>query len=241
MFFGLNCTLGVYIIMNWFNECLFCNNFVYILADGRVKCSRCQKRVSLEKINKIMLIIQAYVNDESALALSKRTHLSYNSIQKHYEKLRNISAFICEYEYEKLRTIKCEYEEYYYLENSKKLKREAIFDAHNFLTFDYKNHIYTILMPSLQQYKKQLFEDSVEGSYIDEFQRFKRNAKIIKVNNHYNNIISFWDYFEKSILKYKGIKNDSFIYFLKECEFKYNHTKEEAIELLIEEYFKDKK
>ena len=35
------------------------------------------------------------------------------------------------------------------------------------------------------------------------------------------------------------LKNQSFIYFLKEFEFKYNHTKDEAKELLIQYYFKD--
>jgi ribosomal protein S26 len=227
--------------MLWTCECLYCHNYVYKLSDGRIKCSKCSKKISLEKINKVMLIINSYVYDESALSLSKRSKLSYSSIQKYYETLRILSAQICEKEYEYVRMIKCEYEEYYYLDNSKKLKREAIFDAHNFLTFDYSNHIYTILMPSLEQYKKQFLQDSVQDSYIDEFNRFKRNAKIIKVNKHYNNIVSFWDYFEKTILKYKGIKNDSFIYFLKECEFKYNHIKDEAIELLVKEYFKENK
>ena len=227
--------------MLWTNECLYCHNFVYILADGRVKCSNCLKKTSIKKINKIMLIIYSFVHNESALSLSKRTKLSYTSIQKYYMILRNLSAQICEKEYENVRMLKCEYEEYYYLDNSKKLKSEAIFDAYNFLTFDYSKHIYTILMPSLQQYKRQFLEDNVEDGYIDEFNKFKRNSKIIKVDKHFNNIVSFWDYFEKAILKYKGIKNDSFIYFLKECEFKYNHTKNEATELLIEQYFKEDK
>ncbi len=223
--------------MLWLSECLYCKNFVYTLSDGRVKCSNCHKKLSINKINKIMFIIECYINNESALSISKRTKISYVSVQKYYAILRSISAKICENEYENIRASSCEYEEYYYLENSKKLKREAIFDAHNFLTFDYNNHIYTILMPSLQQYKKQFFEDSIEGSYINEFKKFKRNSKIIKVDNHFNNIVSFWEYFEKTILKYKGVKNESFIYFLKECEFKYNHSKEEAIELLIKLYF----
>ena len=227
--------------MLWTNECLYCHNFVYILSDGRVKCSNCLKKTSIKKINKIMLIIYSYVHNESALSLSKRTKISYSSIQKYYIILRNLSAQICEKEYENVRMLKCEYEEYYYLDNSKKLKSEAIFDAHNFLTFDYSKHIYTILMPSLQQYKRQFLEDNVEDGYVDEFNKFKRNSKIIKVEKHFNNIVSFWDYFEKAILKYKGIKNDSFIYFLKECEFKYNHTKYEATELLIEQYFKEDK
>lgn len=225
--------------MLWMNECLFCHNFAYTLGDGRIKCSKCLKKISLEKINKIMLLIYAFVDNESALSLAKRTHLSYSSVQKHFHNFRILAAQICEEEYEHVRDHQCEYEEYYYLESSKKNKREAIFDAHNFLTFDYSGHIYTILMPSLQQYKKQFLEDNVTDGYIDEFNTFKRKTKIIKVQNHFNNIITFWKYFEKAILKYKGLKSDTFIYFLKECEFKYNHTKEEAIELLIKQYFKE--
>jgi hypothetical protein len=185
-----------------------------------------------------MFLIDCYVKNESALSVSKRGKISYSSVQKYYEIFRALSAQICEKEYESIRALHCEYEEYYYLEKSKNIKSEAIFDAHNFLTFDYDNHIYTILMPSLQQYKKQFFEDSVEGSYIDEFKKFKRNSKIIKVDKHLNNIVSFWEYFESNILKYKGVKESSFIYFLKECEFKYNHAENEAIELLIKQYFR---
>jgi len=224
--------------MLWLNECLYCQNFVYTLSDGRVKCSSCHKKISLNKINKIIFLIECYINNESALSISKRMKISYTSVQKYYEILRSLSAKICEDEYEIIRINHCEYEEYYYLEHSKKLKREAIFDAHNFLTFDYSNHIYTILMPSLQQYKKQFLEDSIEDSYVNEFNKFKRNSKIIKVDKHFNNIVLFWKYFEQNILKYKGIKNSSFIYFLKEFEFKFNHTKEEAINLLIKQYFK---
>jgi transposase-like protein len=227
--------------MIWLTECVVCHNFVYILADGRVKCSVCHKKISLEKINKIITLIQAYVDDESALHLAKRLHLSYASVQQYYEDFRRVSAKICEDEYEQRRNKKCEYEEYFYLENSKKLKREAVFDAHNFLTFDYEGHIYTLLMPSLQQYKSQFLEDSVEDAYVDEFKKFKRESKIIKVSKYFNNIVQFWDYVEAATRKYKGINNEMFIYFLKEFEFKYNHSKDEAIELLINEYFKGKK
>ena len=109
------------------------------------------------------------------------------------------------------------------------------------MTFDYDGHIYTLLMPSLHQYKKQFMEDEVEGAYIDEFTKFKRLSRIIKVTKRLNNIVKFWEYFESSILKYKGIKDSSFSYYLKEMEFKYNHTKQDSINLLITEYFKGEK
>jgi serine/threonine protein kinase len=195
--------------------------------------------MSKQKINKIITLITAFIKNENALNLSKRLSLSYVSVQKYYKEFRATSAIICETQYEEVRAKPCQYEEYFYLEGSKKLKKEAVFDAHNFLTFDYENHIYTLLMPSLKQYKKKFIEDGVEGVYADEFSKFKRDNKIIKISEYHNNIIKFWDYFEKKILNYKGIKAEYFIYYLKEYEFKYNHEEEEAIELLIKHYFKD--
>jgi len=227
--------------MIWLEECLYCNNFVYHLKDGRLKCSKCLKKTSKEKINKIITLIDAFVENESANKLSKRLHISYLSTQNYFEEFRYICASLSQEEYEIKRHLECEYEEYYYLHKSKKHIKEAIFDAHNFLTFDYEGHIYTVLLPSLKQYKKQFLEDSIEGVYVDEFYRFKRESKIIKVKQRYNNIVEFWDYFEKHILHYKGVKDENFIYFLKEFEFKYNHTKEEAKELLIQSYFKEKR
>ena len=225
--------------MNFLSECLYCSGYVYLLSDGRVKCSKCAKKISLQKANKIIMLIECFVNDESALSVSKRANISYTSVWKYYETFRMLCARICEDEYEKVRSSSCEYEEYYYLENSKKRKREAVFDAHNFLTFDYNNHIYTLLMQSLKQYKNQFIKDNVEDAYIDEFNKFKRTSRIIKVSKYFNNIVKFWKYFEGAILKYKGVCPESFVYFLKECEFKYNHKKDEAIDLLIEQFFKD--
>ena len=225
--------------MQWTLTCLYCGNALYRLNDNRVKCSYCHKKISLKKTNKILTLIDAYVENESANAASKRLKLAYSSVWAYYEEFRYLSAKICEREYEFHRDESCEYEEYYYLEKRKKNKKEAIFDAHNFLTFDYHGHIYTLLLPSLQKYKTQMIEDNIESAYIDEFNKFKRISRIIKVSKHYNNIVAFWNYFEEAILIYKGIKNEAFIYFLKEFEFKYNHTKEEAKNLLISEYFKE--
>jgi len=220
--------------MQWLQKCLWCQGNIYILNDNRIKCSKCNKKISRNKLNKILTIIEAYLNNESALHLAKRMKTSYTSIHSYYEELRLICATISEKEYEKYRAEDCEYEEYFYLEHSKKNNQEAIFDANNFLTFDYSGHIYTLLLPSLHKYKNQMIEDS----YLQQFNKFKRISRLIKVSKHHNNIVQFWDYFERSITIYKGIRSDRFIYFLKELEFKYNHKKEEAINLLIREYFK---
>ncbi|MDQ7068443.1 MAG: transposase [Sulfurimonas sp.] len=224
--------------MKWSIECLYCGNSLYRLADKRVKCSVCNKKLSMEKLNRIMTLIYAFVHNESANELAKRSSYSYVSVQKYYKEFRILIGTICEREYELCRAGACEYEEYFYLEKAKRSKKNAIYDAHNFLTFDYSNHIYTLLMPSLHKYKEQFIEDSLEDVYLSEFNKFKRDSRIIKISSHHNNIVKFWEYFEAQIVHYKGVSRKSFIYYLKEYEFKYNHTKSEAMDLLIQNYFK---
>jgi len=225
--------------MYWLSECLFCHNYVYRLKDGRLKCSACHKKTSIIKINKILFLMECYLSNISALEASKRLQISYISAKKYYHTLRVISAQICEEQYLYERAKMCEYDEYYYLEASKQKEKKAVFDAHNFLTFDYEGHIYTILMPSLQKYKQQFLQDNVEDAYIAEFHTFKRRHKIIKLSTYHNKIVDFWNYFEKHITHYKGITDEYFPYYLKEFEFKYNHSKESAFTLLVQNYFKE--
>lgn len=205
-----------------------------------LKCSRCRRKQSPERINKILTLIGCFSHDENALGASKRLGLSYVSVHRYYEGFRQLCALICENEYEALRHGSCEYEEYFYLERSKRNRKNAVFDAHNFLTFDYGGQLYTIVMPSLQQYRQQFIDDNLEDLYADEFTRFKRKSRIIKVSKAYNNIVCFWDYFEHAILRYKGVSPESFPLYLKEIEFKFNHGPEARKALLQHYYFERK-
>lgn len=183
--------------------------------------------------------MECFLLNISAFEASKLYSASYVSVKKYYHDFRLLSALISEKEFEHVREKQVEYEEYFYIEKSKKNQKNALFDAYNFLTFDYEGHIYTILMPSLQKYKSQFLEDKIEDAYIEELQKFKRRSKIIKISKYYNNIVKFWKYFEQNITIYKGISSEYFAYYLKEFEFKFNHSKEEAMELLVQNYFKE--
>jgi len=223
--------------MKWLHECLYCEHSLYQLGDGMLKCSHCKKKQSPERINKVITLINCFSNDETALSASKRLGLSYVSVHNYYDTFRRLAALICETQYEALRHVSCEYEEYFYLEQSKRLKKSAVFDAHNFLSFDYEGHLYNIIMPSLQQYRQQFTEDHLEDVYNSEFMRFKRKSRIIKVTKRYNYIVKFWEYFERSIVRYKGVSSETFAYYLKEIEFKFNHDKARQQTLLEEAYF----
>lgn len=223
--------------MKWLQHCLYCNHPLYRLGDGMLKCSRCRKKVSPERVNKILTLLACFADDENAHRVSQRLSLSYVSVQRYFEQFRRHCAQICETEYESLRHQPCEYEEYYYLERSKRQRESAVFDAKNFLTFDYGNHIYTIVMPSLHQYRDQFIEDNLANLYTSEFARFRRKSRIIKVSSRYNTITRFWNYFEAAVLRYKGITAEAFPLFLKEAEFKFNHEARQRAPLLEAAYF----
>lgn len=226
--------------MFWLKECIYCTHVLYKLNDGMLKCSFCKKKYSPSRVNKIFTLINAFCHDESTLSCSKRLHLSYVSVQSYYEEFRHICAEVCELQYHQVRNKSCAYEEYFYLEHSKRNKKSAVFDAHNFLSFDYYGHIYNILMPSLQKYKQQFLNDNLEQIYTHEFSKFKRKSYIIKASKQKNKIELFWKYFEYSILHYKGVSNEAFPLYLKEIEFKFNHALNQRKSVLQEYYFKRK-
>jgi len=222
--------------METLERCPYCAGSLYTLGDGMCKCSHCRKKISPRRHEKMHTLITAFCQDENAYQCAGRLKYSYASVLQHFEHFRRLAALICEGEYEQVRHRECEYEEYFYLERSKRAQKNAIFDAHNFLTFDYGGHLYTLVMPSLHTYQGD--DELREAGRIKEFERFKRQSRIIKIASHQNNIVHFWDFFETSILQYKGISNELFPLYLKEMEFKFNHPADRRSELLESSYYK---
>ncbi len=218
--------------------CPYCHAPLYALADGMRKCSRCKKKVSPKKAAKVLNLITAFCQHATASETARQLGLSYVSVQRYFNDFRHLCAQICDDEYEARRHIACDYEEYHYLERAKRHRKNAVFDAQNFLTFDYDGHIYTIVMPSLHQYRQQFIDDALEPLYLAEFEKFKRQSRLIKLSSHHNNIVRFWEFFETAIVRYKGIGNERFPLFLKELEFKFNHAQAGQWQLLKEYYYR---
>ncbi len=229
----------------WYNNfmktsrtCIYCHHPLYSLSDGMVKCSSCKKKYSRERANQIIMLIKLFCDDKSALGATKTLGISYTTVLKYYQKFRYLTAEYCEDQYNLYRTQDSQYEEYLYLEKSKRHDKTAIFDSHNFLTFSYGEHVYTLLMPSLGMYKQQFLEDNLAEVYTKEFSKFMRTSKIIKISEHDNAISKFWHYFEQFITTFKGISNEHFPYYLKEAEFKFNTPMEQRMKILEELYFR---
>jgi transposase len=60
---------------------------------------------------------------------------------------------------------------------------------------------------------------------ISEFWHYRINHSKLFVNakNHINGIENFWNQAKRHMRKFNGIKKDNFVYFLKECEWRFNN------------------
>ena len=226
MFLGLNMVL-------YFMNCPYCNHSnIYTLATGQSKCAKCLKKFSTKKIKKDIELVEAFCDNKSANEFAKEIGVNYLTVKKKYELFRALIGNYLEEQYNQYEVQ--EYDEYIYLPKSKKKIAKNIFDSKNFLTFNYNStKVYNLLMPKLNNYKEQFLDDGLEETYFKEFSRFMMFNKIAKTTKRDNTITQFWNFFEESIVKYKGVDNENFIYYLKECEFKFNYSKEEAREILL--------
>jgi len=218
-------------------KCIYCSNEkLYELKSGHLKCSKCKKKFSPKKVKTDLKLIDFFCNNLTINKTKKELDINYITIKKRYDLFRQLIASFLENEYKHKRVI--EYNEYIYLAKSKKKIKENIFDAQNFLTFHYDNRVYNLLMPNLNRYKKEFIDDGAQEVYFKEFSKFMMFNKISKTTRRGDLISRFWLFFEESILKYKGIRNDNFFYYLKEIEFKFSYAEDKQREILIKLLYK---
>ncbi len=206
------------------------HNIIYTLNTTQKKCAKCLHKFSEKKILFEKKIINLFCENSTVNQTVKNHNLNYVTVKKRYDKYRQLIASHADEQYHNKHVI--EYDEYIYLEQSKKKVKENIFDAVNFMTFNYEDKVYNLLMPNLHRYKNQFLDDGVENSYFKEFSKFMMLNKISKIQKKENIIASFWIFFEESIVKYKGIDKENFFYYLKEIEFKFNYSIKEQEQIL---------
>ncbi len=213
-------------------RCVYCQNPLYVLKEGMVKCHTCQKKYSLRKLMTDFSVIEAFCEGANALSASRSLELNYVTVKKRFDRLRTLITHHLEERYLERNDAIGEYEEYIYLEAAKRHDQRHIFDAQNFITFDYGGWIYTLMMPSLHRYKEQFLEDNLHDAYYQEFTKFLRLNRIAKLQKRNNKITQFWNFFESFILDYRGVEPERFVYYLKEAEFKFNYPSAQRSEVL---------
>jgi hypothetical protein len=213
--------------------CIHCRHAtLYKLANGYLKCAACKRKFSPEKVKKNLALLEAFCENLTAREAAKRYGCSYTKAKHRYDRFRILIAHYLEERYNEQAGNIREFDEYFYLEQSKKRNEKTIFEIRNFLTFDYGGKIYNILMPSLRKYRTHLLDDGMQREYYKQLARFITFRRVAKIRHFDNTIVKFWHFFESHIKRYRGVDEEFFFYYLKEAEFKFNYSTNEQKEIL---------
>jgi len=202
------------------NNCSYCdNNKFYTLANGYIKCTKCKRKYSLKKIELEKEIIRCFCENSNALETSKKLNLTYVTVSKKFKLYREVIISYLDTKYNEIKNDPNEFDEYIYIKNSN------IQNAQNFLTFNYSNYIYNLMLPTFKKFA--YIEDE---KHLTKFLQYYKIAKLESKNSLINN---FWQFLEDFLKKYKGINTNNFILYLKEAEFKFNYEKKAQEEILL--------
>lgn len=193
-------------------NCIYCNNKkLYKVSTTQMKCSRCKRKFSIKKIARENSIRECFENDISAKECAKKLGLNYITVNNNYMNIRKQIAIKLEEEYNKHEHTS--YDEYIYIEKSK-LSQGKLSNAKDIITFTYdKTKVYNLLLPELTRYAE---------AEQKELKRFLGLNKLTSESKD-TTFSRFWNYFEESIVKYKGVSDEYFFYYLKEIEWKFNN------------------
>lgn len=217
------------------NRCIYCANpSLYKLSATQYRCVTCKRKFSYQKALKEEAILDAFIMNLSALECSKKLDYNYQTISKMYHKLRLLLMQYIENTYLRHEQSFTHYDEYYFLPLTKKNRREFLFESIGILGMSYQDSVYTLLLPNQFAHLKHLDQTDIEASsYQDAYAQFLQKHKVAHYETFHSRVEQFWDYLEKFMLHFKGVHEQNFIYYLKEAEFKYNHSSFEQKTILL--------
>jgi transposase len=197
-------------------NCIYCSYpKTYQLANNQRKCAKCRRKFSIVKLERVNLLRKSFQEGKSATATARENKLHIATVLKYFDSFRKELTIKLEIDFNKNSNRVDGYDEYLYIPKS--LNAEDNIDKiEHFLTISYDNRVYNIMMPSP---KKYYIESPDKGKLLLKYLQFNR---VSKISNAHSTIRNFWNYFEKFILQYRGVRSENFIYYLKEAEWRFN-------------------
>ncbi len=211
-------------------SCIFCQSTqLYNVSKTQFRCATCHKTFSHAKYATTRAILECFIHDKSALECSKELSLNYATVTKLYQKCRLCIASYLETLSQEHTKSFTQYDEYYFLPTKKRGNPQYLFDSIGILGMLYDDYVYTLLLPDQFAHVKHLEDDSIEKIT---YARYLSHTKVAHFESFETPLNHFWRYLERWMEHFKGVNRENFIYYLKEAEFKFNHSKEEQYTIL---------
>ncbi len=239
-------------------KCVHCGHRkFYRIRRGYRRCVYCGREKRLKRLRRIIIVIAAFRRSQTALLTSLDTDIPYKAVKRIYDNLRLAIIRACEREAGKL-SGEIELDEAYFGGRRKgKRGRGAAGKSIVFGLLERDGRVYTKVVDAVS--KEILMEvirrKSRKGSvyYTDKFKSYnslKRYGKHYTLNHgktfvrrggrrsvHINGIEGFWSYAKHGLYNYRGVSRSMFPLYLKEMEYRYNHRKDNLLNLFIYLYF----
>lgn len=210
--------------------CLYCSGKkLYHVSPTQYRCATCKRTFSIKKQLRMESILSAFLDNISTHHCSHVLNLNYITVKKAYQTIRLAIIDFIEQSYTYQKNSFTQYDEYYFLPQSKKGNFNYFFDSIGVLGMAYETKIYTLLLPDQFSHLKHLSRDLIDMHY---YAQYLHNHKMAHFQSFNNIINQFWIFLEEFMLHFKGVNQENFIYYLKEAEFKFNYTKEEQRNIL---------
>lgn len=206
-------------------RCIYCNNpNTYLLSNAQRKCSQCRRKFSPKKIDREQQLLALFTQGVNAHNASQQTQMHVATVQKYFDTFRKNVALESDASYQANTERINGYDEYLYLPKSLKADRN-IEKIQHFLTLSYDDKVYNLMMPSI----RRLGFDSSDTDAYRLLEKYLAYHRVSKLSKERSTIRDFWNYFESFIVRFKGISEERFVFYLKEAEWRFN-TKQFGLE-----------
>lgn len=199
-------------------KCIYCEHpYTYILGDKQRKCSKCKRKFSPKKLLRESLLWDCFYRENTISETCRSTGMHFETVQKYFDNFRKQVAIESDNIYQLNSHRIRDYEEYMYLPKTLR-PDEHIEKVKYFLTLVYDKKVYNLMMPSVGR----LGLDMSDRDDRKLLKKYLKYSIVSKISTQRSTIRNFWDYFENFILKYKGVSDEQFVYYLKEAEWRFN-------------------
>jgi len=248
-------------ILKTFRKCSYCGNKHFgKVRRNFYKCYRCKREWSVRKgsvlermkipFNKIVLALKLFELEVPVLKACKELELSYNTVhrlfmlfrEKIYKKTGEDDLLKGEIEADEIyfggkrrgkrgRGAKNKIPVFGILERGGKVKVEIVKDV----------KAETLLKETIRKVKRGslIYTDkfkSYDGLVMYGFrhERIDHSKRFANGKVYINGIEGFWSYAKGKLLKFHGLLPETFPYYLKELEFRYNNRNENLFDKIVE-------